>query len=121
MLKQLSLSLVLASALMPACTSDSSSTSSTRGEAAKAIGEGWCERLVDCGLMAQEDVDKCVAHNVFHMCEIDESCDLEFESEALEGCLMSMQDPDADACALAAWGVGPEECIPFWDDWDAEK
>ena len=95
-----------------------------RGDAALQLSESWYSFQARCGA---QGYDECVKHNVFHFCEIDDTCEDDFFSENLDACTEAIDAMRADQtedtlqdCVYAYWGITPDECVSFWEDWEAE-
>ena len=85
----------------------------TRGDAATELSEAWCDFLTSCGYGS----DTCVRHNVFHLCELEETCDREFTAtDALDRCVFAIEQ--SDQCIAAVYGLTPRECGDFWEAYE---
>ena len=85
----------------------------TMGDAVEEIGTAFCEARTACGLQTPNYLESCIEHNVFHLCTIKGTCDVELTSEQID-----MLDPCVSgfgdfSCTELLFGLVPDECIPF--------
>lgn len=85
----------------------------TWGDASLSISEAYCTRSEECGWLT--GTDACVAHSVFHLCELEETCLISLpdgSEEIVTACSEAMAGFD---CFLIGFGFTPEECGPVFD------
>ncbi len=91
----------------------------TWGDLAEGVTTAYCNALVDpCRYSV--DVEFCVKHNAWHLCETDGTCDAPVEQaaaeEALAACAEALASSDDTECYLMrSYGVVPEECQAVFD------
>ena len=94
----------------------------TWGEGAESISLAYCTAVAQgCGLGGGPTaVDRCTNHSVHHLCELDETCDVELSSEAEEAayvCLDAIAELDTNdwrVCFDLELGYLPGECGEFF-------
>lgn len=99
---------------------DTEETPYTWGDVSLELSTAYCTAVADpCGY--QVDVELCVEHSTWHLCNADRSCDREIADPVaahatVAACAEAFATLDGDGCYfLIAWGVAPEECGPIWD------
>ena len=99
-------------ALLTACGVDPKVT--TRHNVATELAESWCGYIRDCG---GSKYSECVDHAVYHLCEYNDSCHQEYESEHLSACLEGIEKVSGN-CFYALFNAFPIECREFFKEWD---
>ena len=86
----------------------------TRYEVAEELGDAWCRSLERCGIYDEEDMERCIRHNVSHLCELDDTCGDEVEEtrEELNTCV---SDIEIHGCHYLRFGSAPDSCLRFFD------
>lgn len=86
----------------------------TWGDAVDILADSFCDALGECGYYATEaGVEGCVRHNILHLCELANSCDIEVDP-SVEGLAMTCADDIAAGqvdCFFLTWGVVPGSCV----------
>ncbi len=84
----------------------------TWGNASEDIVVAYCDALGACYEWDEGAVTTCIKHTAFHLCEIDDTCDVEISEERrtdVDACVLDMPDQN---CFLLAWGALPVSCDP---------
>lgn len=85
----------------------------TWGDTAEDLSRAYCERIAACDLFGTGDfdVEQCVEHSVYHLCALEETCDVEVPGVGVTECVLDMATQD---CVLMLYGFLPESCeAPF--------
>lgn len=98
----------------------------TWGDASDEIALAYCEGLDACTF--EVDVDLCVDHTAWHLCEADRSCDAQVDGDAfalaLEECRAAVDagavefaeaGGDATVCNAILFGSLPHACDPLFE------
>lgn len=93
----------------------------TWGDASLEMGPVFCGALSDCGY--DVDLELCIEHTAWHLCEPDYSCDVEVDEveaeDAIAACDIAFReftdDPNSLGCYFLRYGITPEGCMDFWD------
>ena len=88
------------------------------GEASRELAEDWCQARERC--LSFGELDICVRHNMHHLCELHQLCDIAVpEAEAMVSVcidqLQAIDGPEHEDCFLVAHGVIPEACTDLLD------
>lgn len=104
----------------------------TWGEASEEISEAYCEALNHCtnDSLGNEYINKCIKHSVFHLCELDKTCNEEIGSDgedAVNECMNALEhtyekneddsfkDGGEGCIRLLFVGALPSECSKFFE------
>ncbi len=80
----------------------------TWGEASLSVAEAWCEAARRCSALSDTDVERCTTHFVFHLCGLDDTCDVVIENASdIETCAQAIADV---GCFSVVVGIAPPEC-----------
>lgn len=84
------------------------------GEAASELAQDWCDVRERC--LGGDEVDQCVRHNIHHLCELGQTCDVPSPEahEVLTRCSASLHEidgPQHPACATVNFGVVTAPCL----------
>jgi hypothetical protein len=83
------------------------------GDATSELSHNWCEMRDRC--MQTNEFDVCYRHNMHHLCELRDICNVAMSEpvEELSLCanaLAEIVEPDHPACFGAQYGIVPTPC-----------
>ncbi len=92
----------------------------TWGTASDQLAQIYCGGSMQCGYVAEDELDICHEHVSWHLCAPDGTCDAELDQgvaeKALTACDAAVRALDGDGCYfLGYWGVMPPECGAVFD------
>ena len=114
--------LILIALFAVACGDEPSPPPYTWGDASLSIAVAYCDANYFCGASFGQVDDwysRCERHVVFHLCELDETCDtplLDEDEATVQACFDALhgptfQDPASEDCYLLTFlGQVPEAC-----------
>lgn len=85
----------------------------TWGSASLQVGGAYCATIGECGYPLKNN---CPDHIRWHLCEPNNSCDVELPGEAqvaVDECVDAL-GPSDENCALLVYGWAPPKCDPFF-------
>lgn len=89
----------------------------TWGDVAFEVSGAYCTKMQQCGVPGiREQYGSCYRHSVHHLCELNDTCDVELPSSAQEltrACVKSI--PRQDCAWLVYFGLLPAECTPVFE------
>lgn len=83
----------------------------TVGDITEALSDAFCERLISCGYMSEEQYSRCYRHNVVHLCELDETCEQTISEEKYQEGMTCALDTLSFDCELLGYGYIPDSCV----------
>ena len=88
------------------------------GEASAELSTDWCNVRERCFNLNEFDV--CVRHNMHHLCELEQTCDVPVPEaeEAMMKCAASLEeidDPSHPDCVLILYGSVTDACLELLD------
>ena len=85
----------------------------TWGDVTEEMSEAYCSKLAECGIVSDEE--RCYEHSLFHMCELEVTCNVEMDEEVADlnaECVNQINDIEGpDACYNLGWGFLPDPCL----------
>lgn len=104
--------LILLSLFLCNCGDNSTPSGATWGDVVDGLSSSYCEAFGKC-IEGDYNTDECVKHNVFHLCELKDTCFVSVDDEALDvlaACQEALSDPDENLCVSLFFGAIPAEC-----------
>lgn len=108
--------LIAAFVLLAACGSDPYSW----GDTSQQVSQIFCHGLDYCGELLPEDVDTCIEHTAWHLCEAEGTCGVELDQASTEALLTECDTAvgnlnDFGCYLLGFWNFMPAECSAVFD------
>ena len=89
----------------------------TWGDVSESVSDSYCTSAANCGFSV--DVEQCKKHTYYHLCELDDVCDVSLdrsvEDFTLE-CVEAMDNLPDEECFLYLLGALPSECAKVFDN-----